>query len=256
MDDEISNKKYWDDIYKSLISYNFVISQNSYWKRKFFSLLKKYLEKDPAKKMVEIGGAPGISAVLFNKVFGYDSYSIDYSEIGTNKTIENFKINNIPLNNAIGIDFLNEEKLAFYNGYFDIVFSDGFIEHFKDPSSIVNLHLKILKNGGYLVIMIPVNNFVLGMQSFFKKGVVNQYDGSFMNIVNFSKVFTSNGELEIKYLNYIGGINLGVICYDNLIVRKFMNAIQLFIQIIGLEYLIPLNKYTSPYLICICTKKY
>jgi SAM-dependent methyltransferase len=254
MDNRISKKNYWDNIYNGLKDPRFHISLSSYWNKIFFLLLEKYLTKDSNKKMVEIGGAPGTYAVLFNKIFQYNSYSIDYSEKGNQKTIENFKKNMIPEKNVITMDFLDKNKLMNYQYYFDVVFSAGFIEHFKNPSEILNLHLEILKNEGYVIIMIPVNNFIVKLQPFFKKEVIEQHNVSFMNINEFSKIFISNERIEVKYLDYLGGINLAVVCYNNFFIRKFMYALQLFIQTIGLESLIPLNKYTSPYLICIAQK--
>ena len=38
---------------------------------------------------------------------------------------------------------------------FDVVMSRGFIEHFDEPSSVVDRHLDLLKPGGLLVVSIP-----------------------------------------------------------------------------------------------------
>lgn len=255
MDDRISKKDYWDNIYNGLKNRRFNISfVGNYWHKIFFSIFKKYLANDSDKKFVEIGGAPGTYAVLFNKIFQYDSYSIDYSEIGTKKTIENFKKNGIPMENAIMLDFLDENKPVKYKNYFDVVFSAGFIEHFKNPSEILKLHLEVLKNKGQLVITIPSNNFIFRLQPIFKKGVIEQHNTAFMNIDEFSKIFTSNKNIEIKYLGYMGGINLAQIRYDNFFIGKFVYVLQVIMQATKLESLIPLNKYTSPYLICIAQK--
>jgi hypothetical protein len=69
-----------------------------------------------------------------------------------------------------------------------------------------------------------------------------------------SKIFVDNKNIEIKYLNYMGGINLSTLVYKNILVRKFMHGLQRFMEIIGLEKMIPLNRFTSPYLICIARK--
>jgi SAM-dependent methyltransferase len=251
---KISEKKHWDSIYTDLRGYKFKISLDDYWKTKFFSLLSKYLPIDQSKKFIEIGGAPGVSAILFNKIFKYNSYALDYSEIGIKESVENFKKFGIVKENALLGDFLNKNFLLQYQSYFDVVFSDGFIEHFKNPADILDLHLYVLKKDGYLIIRIPVNNFVLRLQPIFGKNIVSQYDGSFMNMKKFSKIFVDNKNIEIKYLNYMGGINLSTLVYKNILVRKFMHGLQRFMEIIGLEKMIPLNRFTSPYLICIARK--
>jgi len=256
MNNKISKKDYWDNIYISLKKRHLKKDLISYWRKKMFLLLDKYLEKNPNKKFVEIGGAPGTSAILFNKFFQYDSYAVDYSEIGIEKTKENFKQFGIEERNAILEDCLSKNFLSSYQNYFDVVLSDGFIEHFKDPSRILKMHLQILKKGGDLIVIIPVYNSIVKLQPFFKKGVKEQYNASFMNMECFKKMIFSEKNIKVEYLNYFGGINLGTVAYENILIRKMIYALQIFIQITGLESLIPLNKYTSPYLICISKKTF
>lgn len=251
---KISKKSYWDNIYYSLKGCQITAALDSYWRKKMFSLLEKYLSKDSGKKFIEIGGAPGTSAILFNKFFQYDSYVVDYSEIGIEKTKDNFKQLGVAEENVILGDSLSEKFLSTYQEKFDVVLSDGFIEHFKDPANILKTHLRILKKGGFLIVIIPVNNFILRLQPFFKNGVVDQYNESFMNMKNFKKMVTSEDNIDVSYLNYFGGINLAVLVYDNRFIRKIMNASQRLIEITKLESIISLNKYTSPYIICVAKK--
>ena len=39
--------------------------------------------------------------------------------------------------------------------YFDVVFSAGVVEHFTDPTEVIRIHLELMKNGGFLIIMMP-----------------------------------------------------------------------------------------------------
>ena len=39
--------------------------------------------------------------------------------------------------------------------YFDIVLSYGFIEHILPPEKAIQLHLDLVKKGGYIVIQLP-----------------------------------------------------------------------------------------------------
>jgi len=51
---------------------------------------------------------------------------------------------------------------------FDVVFSAGFVEHFLEWREVVDLHLKWLKSGGYLVISVPN---ITGIHRFFLKAM-------------------------------------------------------------------------------------
>jgi predicted O-methyltransferase YrrM len=251
---KISKKSYWDDVYESINDSQIAAALDGYWRKKMFALLARYLPRGGNKKFIEIGGAPGTSAILFNKFFQYDSYVVDYSEVGIEKTKNNFRKMGLSDGNVILKDSLSEEFLSKYEGEFDVVLSDGFIEHFKEPLDILKTHLKILKKGGFLIVIIPVNNFILKLQPFFKKGVVDQYNAPFMNIEEFQKIFLSQKDIEINYLNYFGGINLAILVYANFFVRKIMYGLQKLIEIIKLDSIIPLNKHTSPYIICVAKK--
>jgi SAM-dependent methyltransferase len=46
-------------------------------------------------------------------------------------------------------------RAPFPEDSFDLVFSQGLIEHFKDPSPIFEAHVRLVKPGGWLVIRVP-----------------------------------------------------------------------------------------------------
>lgn len=46
-------------------------------------------------------------------------------------------------------------KMKFLNQSFDIVFSQGVVEHFKDPDQIMQEQIRVLKDGGVLVVDVP-----------------------------------------------------------------------------------------------------
>jgi SAM-dependent methyltransferase len=46
-------------------------------------------------------------------------------------------------------------KLPLKSDLFDVAFSQGLIEHFKNPLSVVSEHKRILKPGGILIINVP-----------------------------------------------------------------------------------------------------
>lgn len=250
---ELSKKDFWDKIWSAESVTQ--ASLGNYWMKKLITFLARYLEPDQDKRFVELGGAPGRYPLLFYKAFQYQPYVIDYSQTGIKETQKTFERFQVPTDNVILMDFLNENALAKYEDCFDIVFSAGLLEHFKDPSYVLGLHLKILKRGGDLIVTIPVCNPIFRLQPLLKKGVIEQHNLLFMNIEAFLQVLTSNKSMEIKYLGYFGGLNLEVPRCENFLVLGLIYVVQRFAELTHLESVIPPNKYTSPYLICVAKKK-
>jgi SAM-dependent methyltransferase len=101
---------------------------------------------------IEIGGFPGFYSVFFKKTFNYDVHLLDYIVI-PEIIHEMEKINNIPLGsiNVINADFFSFNSVKKY----DIVFSYGFIEHFKDIEGVIKRHVNLLNENGKLLIVLP-----------------------------------------------------------------------------------------------------
>ncbi|HNA96843.1 MAG TPA: methyltransferase domain-containing protein, partial [Chitinophagaceae bacterium] len=93
--------------------------------------------------------------VRLNKTFGYEPYGVEYAEAGANLNREVFRQNGLDPNNVIRADAFSEEFLSRYEGYFDLVISRGFIEHFTEMDKVINMHLRLLKPGGKLIVTIP-----------------------------------------------------------------------------------------------------
>ena len=105
------------------------------------------------KKVLVIvqGCAPAKRLICFAKEFGYDVYGIDYSERGVEIARENLKIAGVE-----GIILCEDIfQSSFEEQSFDIVYSMGLIEHFESPTEIIDVHIKLLKRGGMLIITIP-----------------------------------------------------------------------------------------------------
>lgn len=111
--------------------------------------LRKWIKK--GDKVLEIGFAPGkqlawISAELKASVSG-----IDFSQPGVALSQALFA------HLGLKADLRCEDVFAttFPLNTFDIVYSQGVIEHFADPRAIVRRHFELLRPGGVAVISIP-----------------------------------------------------------------------------------------------------
>jgi 2-polyprenyl-3-methyl-5-hydroxy-6-metoxy-1,4-benzoquinol methylase len=171
-------------------------------------IYKQYMPKTEGAKVLEVGSAPGEFLVQLNKTFGFVPYGVEYSEIGVELNKEEFANNNIDPNNVIHADFFSNEFHSRYKGYFDIVISRGFIEHFTDVENLIDKHLNLLKKGGHLIVSIPnlrgINYF---LSWFFNKEVIAIHNLDIMEKDRFSKLFQKEN-LSPLFCDYYGTFDL------------------------------------------------
>ncbi len=99
-------------------------------------------------KVCEIGSGDGKLVRKISDNFNYQPYGIEY---GKEPAAQAQKIG---VDTIIG-DAFDENLLSKYKEYFDVVYSYGFIEHIMPPEKAIDIHLQLLKKGGYFFIQIP-----------------------------------------------------------------------------------------------------
>ena len=100
-------------------------------------------------KLIEIGCAPGSWLVYFYNYFHYSVSGIEYAPKAYNKTVENLKIQNVPA------EIFQCDFFEFKHDPYDIVFSAGFIEHFKDVAFVIQKIVDICAKNGFVITIIP-----------------------------------------------------------------------------------------------------
>ena len=104
----------------------------------------QFLPENKHAKALEIGSAPGHFLVKLYQTFGYTPFGVEYSNSGVEITRKIFVENQLPPENVIHADFFSEQFLKKYQGYFDIVISRGFIEHFLNVDEVIDKHIELL----------------------------------------------------------------------------------------------------------------
>ncbi|NIO22423.1 MAG: methyltransferase domain-containing protein [Candidatus Aenigmarchaeota archaeon] len=121
--------------------------------RSYFSLLKNMNLKD--KRILELGGGSGYICKLICEKFDCKGTVVDNNE----KAYEIFKrvIGNERVNYILEDMFKHEKR-----GY-DLVFSDGLIEHFHlgKREDIISLHRKFAKKGGFVMFFVPKKSWLV-----------------------------------------------------------------------------------------------
>jgi SAM-dependent methyltransferase len=140
--------------------------------------------------VVEIGSAPGEHLVRLSETFGLAPYGIEYSPAGVEVNREVFAAHDLDPQNVIEIDFFSAECLEAYRGRFDMVVSRGFIEHFDNPTEVVDRHLELLKPGGLLIVTIPnLRGVNLALTRLFHRELIPMHNLEIMSKTAFSRLF-------------------------------------------------------------------
>jgi len=206
---KLTDKDFWNNFWDNIGLPN-RISNDLKLDRAISETIKNYIPKvNFNKKVLEIGCAVGKWLVFFYEELNYTIHGIEYLEPGVKKTIENFEKCQI---SSKSYKVINEDfSISRIDEKYDIVMSLGFIEHFKDPISLLDKHLFILKEDGFLIIGVP--NFT-GINKYLQKNVDKYLEPqekilSTHNLTTMKKEFfieyAKNRELDLVFMSYIGG---------------------------------------------------
>lgn len=258
MDNErLTTREYWDDYWISiLLPLEIKRSKRNLLINEILNVFDKYLQVDKNLSILEIGGSPGQYLAYMHKQFGYILRCLDYSEIGCDKTDENFRLLNIPIQIYQNDLFSENSNLSLS----DIVYSLGLVEHFADLNSVIEQHVKLLKPGGMLIIGVP--NF-LGINQWFLKRLapilLSGHNLDNMDIINWNS-FEKKFKLITKFKGYIGGFEPNNLNrweernFINLVLKSVVKLLSLLLSS-HFRFLRKFNsKYFSGYLIGIYEK--
>jgi ubiquinone/menaquinone biosynthesis C-methylase UbiE len=120
-------------------------------RRKYLGLVEKYLKNTPGLKALEVGCGSSIDSHLVAEKTMADLYGVDISEEALRVAREVSGKFDKKVNLSVG-DAL---KLEFSPGTFDLVFSQGLLEHFEKPREVLKEQIRVLKPGGILVVNVP-----------------------------------------------------------------------------------------------------
>ena len=145
----LPKEKNWDNFWESNTDSRF--TKKSWSKTRMMKLLDKLIKKD--MNVLDAGSGSGFFSNYFISK-GCNVYSLDYLEdaleitrrLTKNKSREYLKE-----------DLLDPELGSKYSKKFDIIFSDGLFEHFKeaDQKKIIENFKKIKKDDGIIATFVP-----------------------------------------------------------------------------------------------------
>jgi cyclopropane fatty-acyl-phospholipid synthase-like methyltransferase len=198
--DELTSQQYWETYYKnSKVSRSQISAICSGYDR-FWEVLIKANAFNPPKTILEIGGYPGRYLAYLASKYNLTPTSLDFNsdKIKINETMVAFGIDKY---NIIQSDFLIHQP----EEQFDVVISNGFIEHFTNFNEVMDKHVPYLKKGGTMLIMIPNKRWLrkwYGLLVDYKN--LKAHNLKSMNKQVFNDFAKRNNLLQLEF-TYFGG---------------------------------------------------
>jgi len=136
--------------FDSPLSMQLAIHQGS--RRPLLKLLAGLLPAAPGARVLEVGcGTAMDSCLLAGSRQDVQPFACDLSEKAARVARENARALGIELRTFAG----DLTSLPFEDGWFDLVFSQGVLEHFPDPAPAMREQVRALRPGGALVVDVP-----------------------------------------------------------------------------------------------------
>jgi SAM-dependent methyltransferase len=148
MNNELTTRQFWLDYWESKEGLVFEVPNNY----PFVGLLEKLVKQNNSKNLLEIGGFPGYFSVWAKRHLQLDSTLLDFvvhsKILNELETANHLKSGSIAVIEADLFNYTSQKK-------YDLVVSNGLIEHFLDTENIIQKHVEQLNSGGVLLITLP-----------------------------------------------------------------------------------------------------
>ncbi|MFM1913486.1 MAG: hypothetical protein RIR51_1329 [Bacteroidota bacterium] len=244
MNEQLTNKDFWKNYWNNKTDLIFKIPA----KFPFLKELEDIIQKNSTKKLLEIGGFPGYYSIWIKKNLGVDSTLLDFiiiPEITKSLEEKNELVDSVEL---LEVDLFNESNQAMEN--YDLVFSNGLIEHFENTKDIIQRHLNYLKVGGDLLITIPNFRGYNGLiQLIFDKENLNKHYLPCMDI-QYLKNTCEDLKLSNIEVEYNGEFTIWLEDQKNKPIWKKMMRFILWLPFKIIFKFVPTKgKFFSPYII-------
>ncbi|MDH3237692.1 MAG: class I SAM-dependent methyltransferase [Deltaproteobacteria bacterium] len=203
---------------------------------------------------LEIGGCPGRWADYFYTRHHFQQCdSLDYDANNAKIIQENYQLLGIP-GKAIVMDAESEIYRPEYE--YDVVLSDGLVEHFRDFGTVFHNHVKSLKKNGLLIICVPNIKKSWFYDYFAKKDAIGYTGYRHVDKDELIKQAKDN-RLEVLFCGYAGVFNIGLVhsnALSNALAKLFV-VTNLILDIIFKKFRVKKESKTfSPYIYLIAKR--
>jgi SAM-dependent methyltransferase len=249
MDNQITDRKFWKSYWESKPNLAVSIKKNYVFHR----FLKRIVQNNSVKTVIELGGFPGYYALFFKKYFGIKSTLFDYfiDEDILTKVLEKngLMAKDVEIIEADLFNYKPEKK-------YDLVLSCGLIEHFEDTKDIISRHVQFLNPGATLFITLPNFTGINGwVQRKFDLPIYEKHNIKSMDPQLLTNICRELNMNEIQ-ASYYGGFNVWL---ENKQKKPFLTKLLVKLMwFVGKAFVtvIPFNsRGLSPYIVLIAKKQ-
>jgi 2-polyprenyl-3-methyl-5-hydroxy-6-metoxy-1,4-benzoquinol methylase len=253
---DLYEKDHWDSFW-TFSKPKFFNKQN-YYNSVMDTYFRKYVREGSV--LLEVGCGGSVWLPYFKKHLGCEIWGIDYSEQGLLLSTKNLESLNLS-GHIIQGDIFRENDLPDSN--FDVIWSNGFIEHFNDPGVAVNAFIKYMKPDSIIITMVPNMTGLVGIiQKFVDKATYDAHKKITTKMLD--NYHISKGLVAQCKAQYFGTFSIGVVNYSSIaqkskwlhfFITKFSSIFQQLILIPFKILNIQVNsKFFSPYVIAVYKK--
>lgn len=146
-------EKIWDEFLKE-DNIEKLIKSHISERKSFLQLIQKYVESVQSRgpvNVLEIGCGTAIDSYYIAEHTKANIWALDISP----KSMQVAEKVGRYFNRKINLNVADAVKTGFKDNFFNLIFSQGVIEHFKNPIPVMKEQMRLLCNSGYLIIDVP-----------------------------------------------------------------------------------------------------
>lgn len=172
--DPLTPKSYWDKRHRQIDPKKIYPDPRlCFLDLELHRVFKKHLSALTGKKIIEMGCGSSIWLPYFYKEYNLEIAGIDYSDEGLETCSQILK------RNGIEAQLFKKNIFELTDGLkrqYDVVFSLGFIEHFRDPIPVLKVFSEYLSSSGLIITWIPnTSGFVTRLSALMSKETKKMY---------------------------------------------------------------------------------
>ena len=200
----------WEDGYRRSSPEPRPITADREWTRSYHGYLlheclyPRVLPDLRGQRLIELGSAPGRHLAELSRRLGVEPFGVERTAGGVARNREVFEQNGLNPANVLHADFLSPEFQHTHRETFDVVLSRGLIEHFVTPREVIGKHLTLLRDGGWLIVIVPNMRGLYGawLRRFHPK-LLERQNLEVMRLGAFRALFQLPG-LEQRWCGHLG----------------------------------------------------
>tara|TARA_R110002020_G_scaffold341606_1_gene556174 strand:+ start:137 stop:934 length:798 start_codon:yes stop_codon:yes gene_type:complete len=210
MNQDLAGKSHWDKVYsRGDKSSSIRWKPSSYSELLLENVFKSIFSKYKPKKVLEIGCGNSYWLPYLANLYSIEVYGIDYSEEGVLLAKGRLKDNGAK-GEIYCIDIFDET--SFLHDKFDLVFSLGLIEHFKNTEDVISKITPFLSRKGVLFTEIPNFNYSFYYYFTFIYQPKQLYKHKPLSLDMLNKAYSENG-LEVIEGKYLGFFSMDIVAW-------------------------------------------